>query len=376
MQGTFGSALAIHSLAPPPPPPPPPRRRARAGSTREAAREVWLAGDDAPLDARDMLARLAAIVARSDVTDSYLRGGAVEELEVSFAELLGKEACALMPTGTLANTIAVRLLCGDQPRAMCQYDSHLYLDESDASQRLSSINLVPVGKGLAAPPLEEVADAFNSAEKGPYPLRFGSISLESPVRRLDGEMIPTSRIMQIAGIAANHGVPMHLDGARVLLARRPFDVRAYVAPFETVYVSLYKYLGAPFGAVLAGPGQRIKAIRDQRHLFGGLIYQGWITAVLALDRLRTHRLEMDKVYATADAVVSALQRSGLRVRSNTNGSNIFLFEMPEELAVRARERGKATGIILGEWRTGVLRLVVNRTILRRPVSEYVRLFLD
>ncbi|WP_250845253.1 beta-eliminating lyase-related protein, partial [Escherichia coli] len=65
------------------------------------------------------------------------------------------------------------------------------------------------------------------------------------------------RIAEIAALAAAHGTRMHLDAARLLLAPPALDRKAYVAPFETVYVSLYKYLGAPFGAVLAGPAATI-----------------------------------------------------------------------------------------------------------------------
>ncbi len=73
--------------------------------------------------------------------DDYLEGGAIEELEKTFATLLGKEACAFFPTGTLANNVALRVLCGDDHRVLCQADSHIYRDDSDMSVRLGGINL-------------------------------------------------------------------------------------------------------------------------------------------------------------------------------------------------------------------------------------------
>ncbi|MBC7061369.1 amino acid lyase, partial [Salmonella enterica subsp. enterica serovar Enteritidis] len=103
---------------------------------------VWLVGDSAPPDPAALSARLAELAGGGSVRDGYLNGGAVEALEKAFAAHLGKEACAFFPTGTLANTVALRVLCGDAPHALCQYDSHLYRDESNMAQRLAGINLV------------------------------------------------------------------------------------------------------------------------------------------------------------------------------------------------------------------------------------------
>lgn len=341
------------------------------------ARSVWLVGDDVPRTPAQMSARLAELAgAPGAARDSYLKGGAVEALEAAFATLLGKEACAFFPTGTLANNVAVRVLCGDDHHALCQEDSHLYRDESDAAQRLAGINLVPLGAGRVAPTQDELTAAFDAAEKGPYPLKVGAIALESPVRRLHGEMIPAARIAEIAALAKRHGTPMHLDGARLLLAPPALDVKAYVAPFETVYVSLYKYLGAPFGAVLAGPAATIDKAREYRHLYGGLVYQGWAPAMLALDELPGFRALMARAHGTADELIAILERSGkVKRRPDPDASNIHMLEMPRALAEAAFERGRAAGVRIGQWQEGAVPLYVNRTILRRPAKEYAGLFL-
>ena len=342
-----------------------------------SGRSVALVSDDAFPDPADMAARLSRLVARTDVHDSYLQGGAVEQLEKTFAALLGKEACAFLPTGTLANNLALRILCGENHHALCLYDSHLYRDESDAAPRLSGINLVPLSDGKSVLDVGEFARAFDAAQNGPYPIKVGAISLESPIRRLNGEMIPAASVAALAELARKQGTPMHLDGARLLVAPPGFDVRSYAAPFATVYVSLYKYLGAPFGAVLAGGKAHVDQARDLTHLYGGEIYQGWIPAVLALDRLKTLRGDMARAYSAAASLVSALQASGkIRVRPLQNPSNIMLLEMPEELAAGALERGRLADVRIGKWRDGAVPLYVNRSILRRPVGDYVRLFLS
>lgn len=342
------------------------------------ARSVWLVGDGAPPDAAGMASRLAALVggAAGDVRDMYLAHGEVEALERDFAALLGKEDCAFFPTGTLANNVAVRLLCGEHRRALVQEESHLYRDESDAAQRLSGLNLLPLAAGRAAPTLEEIRMAFEASEGGPFPMRIGAVALESPVRRVDGEMLPPSLLDGIAGLAREHGARLHLDGARLLLAPPAVDVRAYARPFDTVYVSLYKYLGAPFGAVLAGAKADIAEARELRHVFGGALYQGWMPAMLARDGLARFRDDIGRAHAVADALVAALAGSGkVRDATSPNASNIRFLEMDEAFAQAAFERGRFAGVRIGRWRDGRVPLFVNTTLLRRPLDEYVRLFL-
>lgn len=341
------------------------------------ARSVWLVGDDAPPDPVAMATRLAELArTHPDVGDRYQQKGAVEALEHAFATLLGKEDCAFFATGTLANHVAVRVLCGEHRRALVQQESHLYRDESDAAQRLSGINLVPLAAGRASPSLEEVRVAIDASENGPYPLKIGAVSLESPVRRADGEMVPLPLVRDVASLARAHGARLHLDGARLLLARPEVDIAAYAAQFDTVYVSLYKYLGAPFGAVLAGSKADIAEARDLRHVFGGALYQGWMPALLALDALPAFRQQIGHAHARVRKLIDALVASGkARERSAAEASNIFWLEMPQALAETAFERGRQAGIRVGRWQDGRIPLHANTTILRRPLEDYVGLFL-
>jgi threonine aldolase len=340
------------------------------------ARSVWLIGDQAAPDPAIISARLAELAGSSPVRDTYLRGGSVDALEKAFAEYLGKEACAFFPTGTLANNVALRLLCGDAPHALCQYDSHLYRDESNMAQRLAGINLVPLAPGRPTPTQDELAAAFDFAEKAIIPLKVGALSLESPVRRLDGALIPPQRVTEIAALAKAHGTRMHLDAARLLLTPPAFDRKAYVAPFETVYVSLYKYLGAPYGAVLAGPAVTIAQAREFRHLYGGMIYQGWESAVLALDGLKRFPDAIARAYGAAEKLFAALEGSGkVKRRADLNVSNVYRLEMPQARAAAAFERGRAADVRVGPWEKGAIPFYVNETILRRPTEEYVKIIL-
>jgi threonine aldolase len=221
-----------------------------------------------------------------------------------------------------------------------------------------------------------VREAVDESENGPFPMKIGAVALESPVRRADGEMVPLDAVRAIAKFARGHGARLHLDGARLLLAPPAFDLGAYAAEFDTIYVSLYKYLGAPFGAVLAGSKADIAEARDLRHVYGGALYQGWMPALLAHDGLSTFPRDIARAHARAAQLIDALVASGkVRDASNPNPSNIYRLAMAQEFAAAAFERSRRAGVRIGHWKDGDIPLVVNTSLLRRPVEELAALFL-
>jgi threonine aldolase len=200
------------------------------------------------------------------------------------ATLLGKERALFLPTGTLANHLAVRVLAGDSRKALVQAESHLYRDEGDCAQLLSGLNLVALGPGRASLTADEVAKAVDEAAGPPYPAPVGAISIESPVRRTDGQVFDFEEMKKVCAYALGKHIGTHLDGARLFLASGYTGISPaqYAALFDTVYISMYKYFNAPFGAVLSGPASLIAKVEPLRHQFGSLIYQGWESAAVAL----------------------------------------------------------------------------------------------
>ncbi len=341
-------------------------------------RSVLLAGDTVPQTALDWTRHLQQLVERTpDVRDSYLAEGAVQQLEARFAALLGKQDAAFLPTGTLANNLALRVLCGENRHALVQHESHLYLDESNAASTLSGLHLVPLAKGRATPTLEEVAAAIDEAENGPYPLAVGAISLESPVRRADGAMVPYGVAQAISKLARSKNIGMHLDGARLLLASGTpgFDVKAYSALFDTAYVSLYKYLGAPFGAILAGDKAQIAKVRDLRHIFGSTIYQGWPAALPALHALDGFQTRFTAARRVAEKLFAGLTAAGgFTVQPVEHGSNIVFVAISLERAAGLTDRLRKADIHLREPRDGRVPIDINETLLRRDADELIRAF--
>lgn len=339
---------------------------------------ISLAGDNVPRKPAQYPAQLAEVFKEtSDVGDSYLAEGAVGRLEAQFAKLLGKEDAAFMPTGTMANQIAIRLLSGDRSRVLLQKESHVYRDEADAVAVMNAINPVPVDGGASDGLYDAVAAAFAQSAEKPYPVEIGAVSIESPVRRLDGAAVSQDTVSKIGELARSKGTGMHLDGARLLLMHgaKDFDLQRYCAAFDSVYVSLYKYLGAPFGAVLAGDKAFVAKARLARHVFGGTIYHGWIAAAIASKTLVGFDQRFARVHAEAETLLGLLgTMPGVEVQRVPNGSNIAFLKLDERMATGLRERLLAQDIVVGSIHEGRLQLTFNETILRKPVAAIAAAF--
>jgi threonine aldolase len=177
---------------------------------------VNLQADGLALNPREYVTLLGRLVEeRAPQADYYSNGGAVEELERKFAQMLGKQAAIFLPTGTLANHLAVRKLAGADRRVLVPAESHLYNDSGDCAQTLSGLNLVALAPGKSTFEVAEVRSWVERSASGRVPTPVGAIVIESPVRRKDHEMFDPRVMEQISSYARERGIRLHLDGARM-----------------------------------------------------------------------------------------------------------------------------------------------------------------
>lgn len=341
-------------------------------------KSVFLAGDAPPVSPEDYLSTLTTALAKHPGNaDNYLKGGAVTDLEQKMAAMLGKEDCTFLPTGTLANNLSVRVLCGTHKHLITQADSHLYSDESDSPSILSGITMQPMAPGKAAPTFQEVAAAVANAENRVYPLKVGAVSLESPVRQHEGESVPIATVEQVCALAKSKDIATHWDGARafMLLGTPGFDLKVTASHYDMVFVSLYKALHAPFGALLAGPREKIDQVRDLRHVCGGLIYHGWVAALPALAALDGLETRWITARAAAEQVLGKLQAAGYTVRRIPNGSNIVSVTPPAGKVTGLADRLLKADVRARIAPDGSIPFFINETILRQSPEAVAAPFL-
>ena len=233
--------------------------------------------------------------------DIYGEGGVVTELEAEVAALLGKPAAVLMPSGTMAQQIALRVHAERTGRRTVLWHPtcHLAQHEDQAVERLHHLHARPVGDPRELITLDDLESVAEYA---------AVLLLELPQREIGGRLPEWDDLVAQTALARSHGTALHLDGARLLEAL-PFYARsaAEVAGlFDSVYVSLYKGLGGVAGCVLAGEEQLVAEAREWRHRHGGTLFGLWPYAAAGLAGLRLRAPRMPAYVEHAKAVAAEL----------------------------------------------------------------------
>ena len=300
---------------------------ASSGAASTSTR-VRMTGDGLGLTAAEQGRLLTRMADEGRISrDSYSNGGTVEALEAQFAAALGKERAVFMPTGTLANHLAVRALADAAAgRAILQAESHLFNDSGDCVQTLSAITLMPLASGRASFTLDEVQEVIDRTRGGRVSRPVSVISIETPVRRRFGETFDQAELDRVTAFARREGIKLHLDGARLFLqsAYTGIDVAEYARPFDTVYVSLYKYFNAVSGAILAGPRSMLDGMYHTRRMFGAGLPGAWPFAAAALHHLPGFAGRFRDAVAVSESFIEQVSRhEAFTVERMTAGTNLF-----------------------------------------------------
>ncbi len=310
--------------------------------------------------------------------DSYSNGGTVAELEEVCATLLGKERAVFMPTGTLANHLAVRALAGGEGRAVLQAESHLYNDSGDCVQTLSGITIMPLAPDGSTFTLEALQEVIARTRSGRVARPVSVISIETPVRRRFGETFDQTELDRITTFARDEGIGLHLDGARLFLqsAYTGIDVAEYARPFDTVYVSLYKYFNAASGAILAGPRALLDDMFHTRRMFGAGLPGAWPFAAVALHYLPGFVDRFGRAVGVSETFIDGLaSHDAFTVERVAAGTNLFRLRARTSDMGRFRRRLEERGILLGAPRPdGRILVGVNETWNRQSADALVEAF--
>jgi threonine aldolase len=265
--------------------------------------------------------------------DQYGEDPSVNRLQEEVAELLGKEAALFLPTGTMANQVALRTLTRPGDDVVVPWEAHVVLHETGAAAANSGVQFSEVGAGgLFA--VSEFEAACKPRGHMIYP-PTSLVVIENTHNRGGGLVFPRADALKVCDAARARGVASYCDGARLLNAAvATATAPALLAePFDLVSLSLSKGLGAPIGSMLAGSRAIIDTAIRYRRMLGGAMRQAGIVAAAGSYALHHNVERLVDDHANARLIAETLAGcDGIALDPSRVETNIIVFDVPDAAA--------------------------------------------
>jgi threonine aldolase len=304
----------------------------------------------------------AAIAAAAVGDDQYGEDPSTNLLQERIASLLGKEAALFLPSGTMANQVALRVLTRPGDDVIVSRESHAVWHETGAGAANAGVQFTEIGaRGLFT------ADEFLAARRPAGHIIYPPttlVEIENTQNRAGGVIFPQDEVERICASARQHGMSSFVDGARLWNAavgsgRSPAEL---AAPFDLASVALSKGLGAPGGSLLAGSRELIGRAVRHRRMLGGAMRQVGIFAAAGLYALEHNLARLADDHANARLIADKLATSGrIAIDLASVQTNILVFALvpgaPDAPTVVAR--AKERGVLIFAFTPRMLRAVTH-----------------
>jgi threonine aldolase len=294
---------------------------------------------EAPIDLRsDTVTRptpgmWAAIQTAEVGDDVFGEDPTVNRLQERVAVSLGKEAALYVPSGTMSNQICIKAHTQPGDEMLCESGCHIYNNEAGGPAALSGIMCRTIEGEHGILDVRQLEDKIRPADD--HLVRTRLVSLENTHNRGGGRIYPLEKVRAIGDWAHEHGLLMHLDGARLWNAIVATGVPAaeWAHHFDSVSVCFSKGLGAPIGSALAGTQEFVTRARRIRKLLGGGMRQAGIAAAAALYALDHHIERLAEDHRNAQIIAQAIADTpGLRLEPPEVQTNLLWFEVDRQFA--------------------------------------------
>ena len=325
---------------------------------------VDLRSDTVTKPSRGMRRAMAAAEVGDDV---YGEDPSVNLLQQRAAELLGKEAALFVPSGTMANQIALRSHTRHGDVALATDGAHLLRYESGAAAALSGLQVQTLGppEGICAEVVEAAVPAAD-----PHRAPVSVLCLEITHNAAGGLIPSLENVREATKVAREMGLSTHMDGARLFNAVVASGVaaRRWAEPFDTVSFCLSKGLGAPVGSLLCSSRERAERLHRFRKMLGGGMRQAGILAAAGLYALEHHVERLGEDHENAQRLSTGLQEAGFPEVSRPD-TNIVLARVPE--ATEFVHRARAQGVLLNAMGPDQIRAVTHLDVVRSDIDRAV-----
>jgi threonine aldolase len=316
-------------------------------------------------------------MAKAPVGDEQRREDpTVNELQNLVAELTGKEAALFLPSGTMCNAIAFTVHCERGDAVILDRHAHPNIAEGGGPALLAGVMVRPMDgeRGIFTADQARV----EISKEGTHTSRTAMISVENTTNRGGGKVWPLERLAELRALADEHGMVMHMDGARLMNAvvASGNSAKTFASYVDSVWIDLSKGLGAPVGAVLAGTSEFIEQARLFKHRYGGAMRQAGVIAAAGLYAFEHNVERMAEDHANAKLIAEGLQTiPGVRQVNGPVETNILLFDVTEsgksaqEVERCLEEQGvRMAPYILPTWIRAVTHLDVSREDCEKAVE--------
>jgi threonine aldolase len=296
------------------------------------------------------------------------------------AELLGKEAALWLPSGTMANQVALKVLTRPGDEVVASRESHAAWHEVGGAAANAGVQIMEIGRGGLFS-VDELEAAVKPAGLPVFP-QTTLMEIENTHNRAGGVVVPQPLVLQLCAAARSRGLACFLDGARLwnASAASGLPLHELAAPFDLVAVAFSKGLGAPGGSLLAGSKAHIVAADRHRRRMGGAMRQNGIFSAAALHALDHHLARLPDDHANARLIAERLVAvTGVQLDLAPVQTNIIVFHLPATMALdapavsaRARERGVLVSAFGPRTVRAVTHLDVSAPSARRPLTCWPR----
>jgi threonine aldolase len=301
--------------------------------------------------------------------DVYGEDPTVNRLEARAAEIVGKEAAIFVPSGTMGNTIGIKLLTEHGQEVISDSRAHLVDWELSMTPWFSGCHVRTIETADGILKWEQIRPLIKPVTFNAAPT--GAISLENTHNMGGGRFYPQEVIDEICDGAHERGVRVHMDGARVFNAAAGCgrSVKQLAAKIDTLTFCLSKALGAPMGSIIAGSRQLIDRARLYRKRLGGGMRQAGMMAAAGLIALEEGPKELPNDHANAAFLAGELAKiASLKVTPAV--TNIVVFDVsatglaPKEISARLKERG----IRMNGFNERMMRALTHRDVAREQCA--------
>jgi len=313
----------------------------------------------------------AAMAAAEVGDDVYGEDPTVNLLERRAAEVFGREAALFVPTGTMGNQIAIRLLTQPGQEVIAESRAHILNFEMATTAVFSGclIRAVPAEGGILSWKQIEPAIVPIGAFRAPT----GLIEIENTANLAGGRCTRVELLNEIVAGARERKLPLHLDGARIFNAAVALgtDVKTLTRGFDTVMFCLSKGLGAPVGSMLVGSAERMARARILRKCLGGGMRQAGVLAAAGLIALGEGPKRLQEDHSNARLLAEALAHTeSVAIDLDAIETNIVIFRLKAgsgaaDLAARLKTRG----VLCGAFGPDAIRLVTHRDVNRKDCID-------